>query len=133
PISVRTIGHTLLGVAGVVIAMLILSPLLLAVSLLGFLPLWLATSRISRAVYEFMLEMTPNDRKRGYVLGLLTSRDMAKEVRAFGLGGYLRSLYERLSDERITRLRQHLRHRAGLSFLGSAGHPLAGVITFARR
>jgi ATP-binding cassette, subfamily B, bacterial len=128
--SVLTIGHSLLGVAGVVIAMLILSPLLLAVSLLGFLPLWLATSRISRAVYEFMLEMTPNDRKRGYVLGLLTSRDMAKEVRAFGLGGYLRSLYERLSDERITRLRQHLRHRAGLSFLGSAGNAVAGGITF---
>jgi ATP-binding cassette subfamily B protein len=98
--SVLTIGHSLLGVAGVVIAMLILSPLLLAVSMLGFLPLWLATSRISRAVYELMLEMIPNDRKRGYVLGLLTSRDMVKEVRAFGLGGYLRSLYERLSDER---------------------------------
>ena len=128
--SILTIGHSLLGVAGIVIAMVILSPLLLAVSLLGFLPLWLATSRISRAVYEFMLEMTPNDRKRGYVLGLLTSRDMAKEVRAFGLGTYLRNLYERLSDERIARLRQHLRHRAGLSILGSAGNAVAGGITF---
>ena len=128
--SILTIGHSLLGVAGIVIAMAILSPLLLAVSLLGFLPLWLATSRISRAVYEFMLEMTPNDRKRGYVLGLLTSRDMAKEVRAFGLGTYLRDVYERLSDERIARLRQHLRHRAGLSFLGSAGNAVAGGVTF---
>src|SRR5262249_24017982 len=128
--SILTIGHSLLGVAGIVIAMVILSPLLLAVALLGFLPLWLATTRISRAVYEFMIEMTPNDRKRGYVLGLLTSRDMAKEVRAFGLGSYLRNVYERLSDERVARLRQHLRHRAGLSFLGSAGNAVAGGITF---
>ena len=128
--SILTIGHSLLGLGGVVIALLILSPLLLAVSLLGFLPLWLATSRISRAVYEFMLEMTPNDRKRGYVLGLLTSSGMAKEVRAFGLGRYFRTIYESLSDERIARLRQHLRHRAGLSFLGSAGNAVAGGITF---
>src|SRR5215467_10520376 len=112
--AVLTIGRSLLGLVGIVIAMLILSPLLLAVALLGFLPLWLATTRISRAVYEFMVEMTPNDRKRGYVLGLLTSRDMAKEVRAFGLGSYLRNVYEVLSDERLARLRQHLRRRAGL-------------------
>lgn len=128
--AVLTIGRSLLGLVGIVIAMLILSPLLLAVALLGFLPLWLATTRISRAVYEFMIEMTPNDRKRGYVLGLLTSRDMAKEVRAFGLGGYLRNVYERLSDERVARLRQHLRHRAGLSFLGSAGSAVASGVTF---
>jgi len=128
--AVLTIGRSLLGLVGIVIAMLILSPLLLAVALLGFLPLWLATTRISRAVYEFMVEMTPNDRKRGYVLGLLTSRDMAKEVRAFGLGRYLRNVYEVLSDERLARLRQHLRHRAGLSFVGSAGNAVAGGITF---
>lgn len=127
--AVLTLSRSLLGLIGVAGALLILSPLLLAISLLGFLPLWLATTRISRAVYEFMLEMTPNDRKRGYVLGLLTSRDMAKEVRAFGLGRYLRAAYEQLSDERIARLRQHLRHRAGLSFVGSAGSAAASGIT----
>lgn len=128
--AVLTMSRNLLALAGVVVALLVLSPLLLAVSLLGFIPLWLATTRISRAVYEFMLEMTPNDRKRNYVLGLLTTRDPAKEVRAFGLAGYLRGVYERLSDERIARLRQHLRRRAGLSFLGSAGSAVATGITF---
>jgi ATP-binding cassette, subfamily B, bacterial len=127
--AVLTMSRSLLGLVGVVTALLILSPLLLALSLLGFL--WLATTRISRVVYEFMVEMTPNDRKRAYVLSLLTSRDMAKEVRAFGLGGYLRDVYERLSDERIGRLREHLRHRAGLSFAGSAGNALATGVTVA--
>jgi ATP-binding cassette subfamily B protein len=128
--AVLTIVHSLLGLAGVVIALLILSPMLLAIALLGFLPLWFATSRISILVYRFMLEMTPNDRKRGYVLSLLTNRDMAKEIRAFGLGKYLRDVYERLSDERIARLRQHLRQRAGLSIAGSVGQAVAGGITF---
>jgi ATP-binding cassette subfamily B protein len=74
--------------------------------------------------------MTPNDWKRGYVLSLLTNREMAKEIRAFGLGHYLRDVYERLSDERIARLRQHLRHRAGLSIAGSVGQAVAGGFTF---
>jgi ATP-binding cassette subfamily B protein len=55
---------------------------------------------------------------------------MAKEVRAFGLAGYLRDLYERLSDERIARLREHLRKRAGLSFVGALGSALAAGLTF---
>ena len=128
--AVMTMGHDLLGLMGVVVALLILSPLLLGFSLLAFAPLWFATSRISRVIYQFMREMTPNDRKRGYVLGLLTGRDMAKEVRAFGLAGYLRGVYEQLSDERLARLRAHLRQRAGLSLVGSGGSALAGGVTF---
>lgn len=128
--GVLTMGGAVLGLMGVVVALVILSPVLLVVALLGFLPLWFAISRISRLVYEFMLETTPNDRQRGYVLSLLTSSGMAKEVRAFGLGGYLRQAYDRLSDERIARLRGHLRHRAGLSFVGAAGNAVAGGLTF---
>ncbi|HEX6547555.1 MAG TPA: ABC transporter ATP-binding protein [Candidatus Dormibacteraeota bacterium] len=128
--AVVTIGRTLLGVAGLAIGLLILSPLLLAISLLGFVPLWLATTRISRAVYEFMRDTTENDRKRNYVLGLLTSRDMAKEVRAFALGGYFRDVYERLSDERLVRLRRHLRQRAALSFAGALATAAASGVTF---
>jgi len=128
--AVLTLGRSLLGLTGIAIALLILSPLLLAISVLAFLPLLVATTRISQLVFQFILEMTPNDRKRGYVLGLLTSTYMAKEVRAFGLGGYLRDVFERLSDERIARLRRHLRQRTGLSLLGSAGSALAGGVSF---
>ncbi|HZU17552.1 MAG TPA: hypothetical protein VFD01_13260 [Candidatus Dormibacteraeota bacterium] len=99
--AVLTLSRGLFGLAGVVAALFVLSPPLLAVALLGLVPLWLATVRIARAVYEFLVEMTPNDRRRGYVLGLLTSRQAAGEVRAFGLGGYLRDLYEQLTEERL--------------------------------
>ena len=128
--AVLTLGRSVLGLAGVVIALLFLSPLLLAISLLGLVPLWLATARVSRIVFEFFREMTPNDRKRGYVLGLLTSREMAKEVRAFGLAGYLRGLYDSLSEDRVERLRRHLRQRTGLAFAGAAGSGIAAGLTF---
>src|SRR5579875_3621554 len=126
--AVLSLSRGLLGLAGVAAALFVLSPLLLAVALLGLVPLWLATVRVARAVYEFLVEMTPNDRRRGYVLSLLTSRQGAGEVRAFGLGGYFRDLYERLTEERIARLRRHLCRRAGLALLGAAGNAVAGGI-----
>jgi ATP-binding cassette, subfamily B, bacterial len=129
--AVLTIGQSVLTLCGLLVALLFISPLLVALSLLGFLPLWLATMRVSRAVFEFMLEMTPNDRKRNYVLSLLTDRNMAKEVRAFGLGGYLREVYEQLSDERLVRLREHIRQRAWISGFGSVGSALASGVMFA--
>jgi ATP-binding cassette subfamily B protein len=50
--------------------------------------------------------MTPRDRERGYLASLLTGRDPAKEVRAFGLAGFLRSRHDRLYDERIAGMRR---------------------------
>jgi ATP-binding cassette subfamily B protein len=118
--TVRIIG-TLSALAGVGIALYLLAPLLLVIVVAGALPSWWASMAISRAVYRFMWEMTPDDRKRGYVMSLFTARDIAKEVRAFGLTSYLRRLYERLSDERVARLIAHLRQRTRISFVGSLG------------
>jgi ATP-binding cassette subfamily B protein len=50
--------------------------------------------------------MTPRDRERGYLAGLLTGRDPAKEVRAFGLAAFLRARHDRLYDERIAEMRR---------------------------
>ncbi|MGH2379216.1 MAG: ABC transporter ATP-binding protein [Candidatus Limnocylindria bacterium] len=118
--TVRMIG-SVSAIVGVGIALYLLAPLLLVIVVAGAVPAWLANMAISRAVYRFMWEMTPDDRKRGYVMSLFTARDIAKEVRAFGLTGYLRGLYERLSDERVARLIRHLRDRTRISFMGSLG------------
>jgi len=56
-------------------------------------PAALQTSRRGEAFYRFAFGMTPRDRERGYLAGLLTARDAAKEVRAFGLVGVLRSRF----------------------------------------
>ena len=129
--GVLTMGRSLLGVAGLAVGLLLISPTLLALSLVAIIPLGLASMSISRAVFEFTQEMTENDRKRSYVLGLLTSRPMAAEMRAFRLGPYFRRAYESLSDERLVRLRRHLQKRALLSLTGSLGSSLVSGITFA--
>jgi ATP-binding cassette subfamily B protein len=129
--GVLNMGRSALGLAGLATGLLLISPVLLALSLLAIVPLWFASMNISRAVFEFTFEMTENDRKRAYVLSLLTSRQMAAEMRAFGIAPYFRESYERLSDERLERLRQHLRRRAVLSAAGSLGTSIVTGVTFA--
>ena len=67
---------------------------------------WLASGRRGRAFYTFGIVMTPRDRERSYLAGLLTGRDPAKEVRAFGLAGFLRARHDRLYDERMAEMRR---------------------------
>ena len=118
---------TMLGIAA---ALLLLAPILLAVIVIGFVPTWITSMAISQRVHQFTWKMTPNDRKRGYVMSLFTGRDQAKEVRVFGLTTYLRALYEQLSDERLASLLLHLRDRARLSFIGSLGSSLLQAVGY---
>ncbi len=129
--GVLNMGRSGLGLAGLGIGLLLISPVLLLLSLVAIVPLWFASMNISRAVFEFTFEMTENDRKRSYLLSLLTNRQMAAEMRAFGVASYFRDGYEKLSDERLARLRQHLRRRAMLSTAGSLGTSLVTGVTFA--
>jgi len=131
-VTFSTIGlvRNLATILGVAVALFLLEPLLLLVIVIGFVPTWITSMAISRRVHQFTWEMTPNDRKRGYVMSLFTGRDQAKEVRVFGLTRYLRALYERLSDERLARLIQHLKDRARLSFVGSLGSSLLQAVGY---
>jgi ATP-binding cassette subfamily B protein len=111
------------GVAavGIVVALAALQPLLLPLVALGYVPLWLASSRNSRDSYGFAWGMTANDRQRAYLQHLLLDRSPAKELRAFALAPFLRRLYERLYDERIGELRALARRRAARSLVASLG------------
>jgi len=121
----------LLGVVGgavagfaIIAALAGLQPLLVPVVLLGYVPLWIASSRNSRDYYEVSWGMTPKDRQRYYLQHLLLDRNPAKELRAFQLVPYLRGLYDRLYEERIVELRGVARRRSIRSLvaaLASAG------------
>src|SRR2546423_14971504 len=93
-------------------ALYILQPILLVLAIVGFVPMWLADAASSRQMYRWWRSMTPNERKRNYIFGLFTSREYAKELRAFALAPYMRALYERLSNERLKELAANLRKRA---------------------
>lgn len=108
-------------VVGILTAVATLQPLVLPILVAGYLPLWLLTSRNTLDLYDTSYDLTPNDRERNYLLQLLTSRDAAKEIRAFNLASFLRRRYDGLYDERIERFTALARRRAARSFLGSLG------------
>jgi ATP-binding cassette subfamily B protein len=107
--------------------LLFLSPLLLGFVVLAAIPVLLAAIINSRESYAFEYAMTAESRERAYVVGLMTSREAAKEVRLLGLGPHLRRRYEVLSDERLRQLRRFLLKRLRVSWLGG----LAGALGMA--
>jgi ATP-binding cassette subfamily B protein len=124
------LARSLFLIAGVAAALYVLQPILLVLALVGFVPMWFASAASSRQTYHFWRSMTPNERLRSYVLGLFTSREYAKELRAFALTPYLRALYERLSNERLGELAKNLRKRARYSVLSTAASSVVTAVTY---
>ncbi|OLC53625.1 MAG: hypothetical protein AUH85_13830 [Chloroflexi bacterium 13_1_40CM_4_68_4] len=117
-------------IVGIAAALYVLQPILLGLTVVGFVPMWIASVLSSRQIYRFWRSMTPNERKRNYVFGLFTQREYAKEIRAFGLAGYLRALYERLSNERLDELRKNLRTRAKYQIMSTGASAIVTALTY---
>jgi ATP-binding cassette subfamily B protein len=94
------------GAVGALIGVVAVAPVLLPLIALVIVPAWLAASKRGAAFWEFFFKMTPRDRQRHYLATVLRERNAAKEVRAFGLTGYLRGRYDTLYAERIAELRR---------------------------
>src|SRR2546425_8097366 len=124
------LARSLFLIIGVAAALYILQPILLVLAIVGFVPMWLASAASSRQTYHFWRSMTPNERKRNYIFGLFTSREYAKELRAFALAPYMRSLYERLSNERLKELAANLRKRARYQILSTGASSLVTALTY---
>ncbi len=106
---------TLAGIGG---ALLVLSPLLLAIVMLGAVPAWFADRVASRASYAHAVEQTERQRRRGYLFTVLTDKSEAKEVRAFGLGQFLTSRHDHLYEQEIADLRRLVSTRVRLGLVG---------------
>ena len=117
-------------IIGVAAALYVLQPILLLLAIIGFVPMWLASAASSRQSYHFWRSMTPNERKRNYIFGLFTSREYAKELRAFALAPYMRALYEQLSNERLKELAANLRKRARYQILSAGASTLTTALTY---
>jgi ATP-binding cassette subfamily B protein len=108
-------AFAIVGIGG---ALLVMQPEFLVLVLVGYLPAWVATNRASRLGYRFALAQTERDRRRSYLAMVLTGKDEAKEIRSFGLSGYLRDRYDRLYDEFVVDLRKLISHRLRLGLAG---------------
>jgi len=125
-----SLARSVFLIARVGAALYVLQPVRLLIAVIGFAPMWLASMATSRTMYRFFRSMTPNERQRSYVFNLFTQREYAKEIRAFGLAGYLRRLYERLSDERLEELRKNLGRRVRYQALGGGASAAVMALTY---
>ena len=124
PITVTTGVFGLLGSAagtvGLLLVLLAIDPLLVPILLLAGVPSVLLSRRASRLEFRFTTAMMPTFRAREYLRGVLTGRDEAKEIRAFGAESALRDRHDVRTHHFLRALRRHVRTRQLLA-LGMVG------------
>lgn len=106
-------------------ALLLIEPVLILMILAAGIPTWLAASSNSRDLHRLREELTSVDRERGYLLSALTSRDQAKEVRSFDLGGVLADRLDRVYGIRIQAIRRSVGRRLRRALAADAARALA--------
>jgi len=114
---IASIGAIAAGV-GLAITLASFNPILLPLILISGVPLLFTSRAESRLEFRFNVEQTPRVRLRTYMTILLTGRDEAKEVRAFGLTRNLRGRFNTMYTTYLQELARHLRRRAGLNLIG---------------
>jgi ATP-binding cassette subfamily B protein len=133
---IGTIG-AIASIGGIIVALLAIQPWLVPLLLLAGLPLLAGVMKAGQAMFGFHMRMTTIARARSYLYRLLTEKDPAKEVRAFGLGSYLTDRHTVLYDQHMTELRKTTRKRfriAVASTIGLAtalGAGMAGLLALA--
>lgn len=121
---IGTVG-ALASIGGIIIALLAIQPWLVPLLLVAGLPLMGAVLKAGQALFGFHMRMTPITRARNYLYSLLTEKDPAKEIRAFGIGPYLTARHAMLYDEHMTELRRTTRHRFRIAIAGTLGLAVA--------
>jgi ATP-binding cassette subfamily B protein len=106
---------------GLGLTLFAISPVLLPLVVIAGVPLLVTSSRESRLEFDFSVRQTPAVRLRGYFTLLQTGRDEAKEVRAFGLAGWLSQRFDALYVAYLRDLRSHVVRRGLLSLIGQLG------------
>ncbi len=117
---IGTIG-AIASIGGIVIALLAIQPWLVPLLFLAGLPLLLGVVKAGQAMFGFHMRMTTVARARNYLYGLLTHKDPAKEVRAFGLGDYLNDRHTVLYEQHMTELRKTTRKRFRIAIASTVG------------
>jgi ATP-binding cassette, subfamily B, bacterial len=124
------LAGALVAIIGVTGALLALQSWLVPLVLAAAVPLLVAATRSGELLFRFHHRMTEAERRRNYLYMLLSGKDAAKELRAFGLAGFLRERFDRLYDEHLAELRKVARRRLRVALLGNlaASVVLAGTV-----
>jgi len=102
------------------------SPWLLVVLVGAVIPAFLGESHFAFLGYALNIRQTPARRQLDYLRTLGASKESAKELKLFDLGGFLSTEYKRLSDElydqNVSLAGRRLRAGVFLSLISTAGY-----------
>lgn len=114
------------------ISIVVFSPWLLLLLIVGVIPAFLGESHFAFLGYANNFRQTPIKRELDYLRVLGGSREAAKELKLFGLKGFLVERFARLSDQiygqNVDLARRRLVAGALLSMVGTAGYYSAYVV-----
>ena len=123
--SVLGIGQALLTLTSLITALVAYNPWLLALMLVAVIPSFLGETHYAGRSYSLFFQWTPQRRELEYLRSVTSSTQTAKEVKLFGLSGYLTGRYRRIADE------YNLAQRSVMVRRAVTGTLLTGVSTVA--
>lgn len=136
---IQSIGRLVQQIATVVslsVSIMLFSPWLMLLLVAGVVPAFLGESHFAFLGYAKNFRQTPIRRQLDYLRILGGSREAAKELKLFGLNGFLTERFTRLSDEIYTEnvglSRRRLIAGSFLSLIGTMGYYSAYVFVIWR-
>src|SRR5690606_3721700 len=118
------VGRSLVTLAGFVGSLLVVSPVMTAIVLVGAVPALVAHLHLSRWRARMIWRISPTERWQFFYSRLLGQADAAKEVRLFGSGGFLRE--RMMGHVRTATAVRRRRERRVLAVVGARGREGGG-------
>lgn len=129
--SIGRLVQQVITAASLSVSILLFSPWLLLLLIVGILPAFLGESHFAFLGYARNFRQTPVRRELDYLRVLGGSREAAKELKLFGLKDFLIARFTRLSDqlyhENVDLARRRLIAGSFLSMIGTGGYYSAYV------
>ena len=122
--DVITLGSLMAGI-------IFFSPWLIAILMVSVIPAFLGETRFNRNSYSLTQSWTPQRRELDYLRYIGASDETAKEVKIFGLSGFVSDRFESLSDEYFLANKKLATERALYGGLLSAVGTLAYYFAYA--
>ena len=126
---VQAFGQLLQGTITAVtlsVSILAFSPWLLLLLIAGVIPAFLGESHFAFLGYALNMRLTPTRRQLDYLRDLGASKESAKELKLFGLSGYLSQRYAQLADnvygEHVSLLKRRLRASSLFALLSTSAY-----------
>ncbi len=125
-------GQDLITIIALGAGLIIMAPWLIFLLILALVPAFLGESHFNSLTYSLMFAFTPERRELDYLRFVGASDETAKEVKIFGLAGFVSDRYRQLADKLYEANRRLSTRRAAwgslLSAIGSIGYFAAYAI-----